>query len=71
MKTKIFTVVISSFIFLNCFAQNGKYGATPEDSVTCIENLSLYLNPYFNNEQYSEAVKYWSRDYEPGWEPKV
>eukprot|EP00746_Dinoflagellata_sp_MGD_P061843 gnl/MRDRNA2_/MRDRNA2_261013_c0_seq1.p1 gnl/MRDRNA2_/MRDRNA2_261013_c0~~gnl/MRDRNA2_/MRDRNA2_261013_c0_seq1.p1 ORF type:complete len:372 (+),score=13.38 gnl/MRDRNA2_/MRDRNA2_261013_c0_seq1:292-1407(+) len=59
MRTTILTSLLLFIFSLTVFAQNGKYGATPEDSVKCVENLSLYMNPYFKNGKYKEAVKYW------------
>ena len=56
---KIIATVVLMISTLNGFSQKGKYGATPEDSLTCIENLSVYLNPYFKSGDYKEAVKFW------------
>ncbi|MBL4652160.1 MAG: hypothetical protein JKY53_04740 [Flavobacteriales bacterium] len=56
---KIIATVVLMISTLGGFSQNGKYGATPEDSLTCIENLSVYLNPYFKSGDYKEAVKFW------------
>jgi tetratricopeptide (TPR) repeat protein len=36
----------------------GKYGATPTDSVTCVQNLSLYQE-FFNQKSYSDAYSPW------------
>jgi len=40
------------------FAQNGKYGATPEDSVSCVENLSLYIE-FYKQKNYQDALAGW------------
>jgi len=42
----------------NCFAQKGKYGATLEDSVQCVQNLSLYIE-FFKQKNYQDAVAPW------------
>jgi tetratricopeptide (TPR) repeat protein len=42
----------------NLAAQNGKYGATPEDSVSCVQNLSLYQE-FFNQKNYADALGPW------------
>ena len=61
MKKTIKTIAIAVLMIstLSAFSQKGKYGVTPEDSVSCIENLSVYMNPYFSGGDYKEAVKYW------------
>lgn len=38
--------------------QGGKYGATPEDSVKCVQNLSVYKD-FVKEKKYKEAVGYW------------
>lgn len=57
MKLLSLTAVFIMMTFLAI--GQGKYGATPEDSNLCVQNLSVYKNPYFKNKQYKEAVKYW------------
>ena len=42
----------------NCFAQKGKYGTTPEDSVQCVQNLSLYIE-FFKQKNYQDAIAPW------------
>ena len=56
MKKQLFTLV---FILLGVttFAQS-KYGATPEDSVTCVENLSLY-GEFYKQKNYKDARGPW------------
>ncbi len=56
---KVFATVVLIVCSVSGFSQKGKYGETAEDSVKCIENLSVYVNPYFNGGDYKEAVKYW------------
>lgn len=65
MKTgtmKLATAMIIGFFIFNTpvFAQNGKYGATPEDSVECVKNLSLYRE-YYKQKNYKEAIPGWRR----------
>ncbi|MEK7990028.1 MAG: tetratricopeptide repeat protein [Thiotrichaceae bacterium] len=56
MKKQLFTF---AFILLGIasFAQS-KYGATPEDSVTCVENLSLY-GEFYKQKNYKDARGPW------------
>lgn len=56
---KTLTTLVLIISALSAFSQKGKYGVTPEDSISCIENLSVYVNPYFSGGDYKEAVKYW------------
>lgn len=42
----------------NCFAQKGKYGATLEDSIQCVQNLSLYIE-FFKQKNYQDAIAPW------------
>lgn len=42
----------------NLFAQDGKYGDTEEDSVRCIENLSVYKD-FLREKKYGQALNYW------------
>jgi len=56
---KTIAIVVLMISALSAFSQKGKYGVTPKDSVSCIENLSVYMNPYFSGGDYKEAVKYW------------
>ncbi len=39
-------------------AKAQKFGATPEDSLECIKNLSLYQD-YYKQKQFDESLKYW------------
>lgn len=39
--------------------QDEKYGADEATRQKCIENLSVYKNPYYENGQYAEALKFW------------
>ena len=51
-------ITINSIVF----GQNGKYGATDEDSVTCIENLSVYKD-FLRDGQFAKAKSYWGKAY--------
>ena len=42
----------------NCFAQKGRFGATPEDSIQCVQNLSLYIE-FFKQKNYNDAIVPW------------
>ncbi len=53
MKKIALGIILSAFISLS-FAQ-GKYG---EDSVKCVQNLSLYRD-YYKQKVYDDAYKYW------------
>lgn len=39
-----------------------KFGATPEDSLNCIKNLSLYQD-YYRQKQFDDALTYWRAVY--------
>lgn len=54
----IITVVMLALIPQTSMAQ-GKYGATPDDSVKCVENLSVYKD-FLREKNYKKAKKYWS-----------
>ena len=43
MKKQLFTIAL---VFLAMASFGQKYGATPEDSLTCLENSSLYKEVY-------------------------
>lgn len=61
---KKFSTILVSFVLalLACatqsYAQAGKFGATPEDSVQCIQYLSFYRD-YYKNGNYREALPSW------------
>lgn len=40
--------------------QGSKYGVTPDDSVACVMNYSLY-SEYFQQKEYNDAVKGWRK----------
>lgn len=42
------------------FAQAQKYGATPEDSVSCLQNLSVYQE-FFKQKNYEHAYDAWKK----------
>ena len=59
MKTKVFvTILVLSFMSSFAFAQQGRYGATPEDSINCVRNLSLYSD-YVKQKNYESAHRFW------------
>jgi len=58
MKTKvILTILALSFLSSFAFAQ-GRYGASSEDSINCVRNLSLY-NDYVKQKNYESAHRFW------------
>lgn len=64
MKNKHLTITIILILNIltvsaDLFAQKGKYGATNEDSVKCVENLSVYKD-FLREKSYARAMKYWS-----------
>ena len=64
-------VAFTAALAINASAQ-GKYGATPEDSVTCVQSLSLYQE-FFNQKSYGDAYAPWSKalDICPGSSKKM
>lgn len=65
MKAKILSVVAGLFIAGAAFlpqqaSGQGKYGATPEDSVQCVTNLSLYIE-YVKQKAYADALPGWRK----------
>lgn len=66
MRTKVLTVLLGVFIFGTSITNaqdpsvkdEPKYGATPEDSLKCIENLSVY-GEYYKQKLYKEAYIPW------------
>lgn len=57
MKVKVLGLVAMILISATSFAQS-KYGATAEDSVSCVMNYSLY-SEYMKQKEYNDAVKGW------------
>ncbi|MDD2538327.1 MAG: hypothetical protein WC377_03645 [Bacteroidales bacterium] len=53
----LITLVMSAFITQG-YAQSGKFGATPEDSVECVRYLSFYKD-YYKNGNIREALPSW------------
>ena len=51
MKKQLFTVAL---VILSMVSFGQKYGATPEDSLTCIENTSLYKE-FYKQKNYKDA----------------
>lgn len=57
MKKYLFTLLALSFSLSTLFAQ--KYGETPEDSVKCVQSLSLYRE-FYKQKSYEDAYKHWN-----------
>lgn len=55
----IFFFTLYSFTSVS-LAQKGKYGASAEDSVKCVENLSVYKD-FLRENNFSKANTYWSK----------
>jgi tetratricopeptide (TPR) repeat protein len=56
---KMKNVILLSFFTLSLFsAKSQQWGATPEDSLNCLKNLSLYQE-YYKNKSYDDALKFW------------
>jgi tetratricopeptide (TPR) repeat protein len=55
-KIGIFSIIVL-LASTTSFAQGGKYG---EDSVKCVQNLSLYRD-YYKQKVYADAYKYWKK----------
>ncbi len=61
MKDMRFSVIGMCLMVLasGAFAQ-GKYGASPEDSLTCVQNLSVY-SEYYKQKAYDNAIPAWKK----------
>ncbi len=57
-KIGFFLFILSMLISKPDFAQ--KYGATPEDSLECVKNISLYRE-FYNQKNYKDAYKPWTK----------
>lgn len=55
---KIFVVALALVCATSVHAQ--KYGATPEDSVSCLQNLSVYQE-FFKQKNYADAYGAWKK----------
>ena len=55
MKKQLFTLAL---IFISVVSFGQKYGATPEDSVICVENTSLYVE-FYKQKNYVDARGPW------------
>lgn len=53
-------LMLAMAAFAGSFAFAQKYGDTPEDSLACLQNLSLYQD-FFNRQDYTEAYNYWKK----------
>jgi tetratricopeptide (TPR) repeat protein len=51
-------ILISILSFTTTIAAAQKWGSTPEDSLNCLKNLSLYQE-YYKNKSYDDALKFW------------
>ncbi|MDA9938400.1 hypothetical protein N9D34_02150 [Salibacteraceae bacterium] len=52
-------LILAMTILISASALNAqKFGASPEDSLECIKNMSLYQD-YYRQKQYDESLKYW------------
>jgi len=60
MKKIIVAIVAFLLVGASAFAQGGKYGATPEDSLECITNLSLYIE-FYKQKNYKDAMNGWRK----------
>ncbi|MGK0286167.1 MAG: tetratricopeptide (TPR) repeat protein, partial [Salibacteraceae bacterium] len=57
MKNQLFTIAL---VFLAMASFGQKYGATPEDSLTCLENSSLYKE-FYKQKNYIDARGPWMK----------
>ncbi|MGB0806204.1 MAG: hypothetical protein ACPGRC_05895 [Salibacteraceae bacterium] len=55
MKKQLFTIAL---VFLAMASFGQKYGATPEDSISCLENTSLYKE-FYKQKNYTDARGPW------------
>jgi len=55
----IFVMIAVALMAGSSFAQKkGKYGDTEEDSIKCVENLSLYIE-FYKQKNYKDAIVGW------------
>ncbi len=57
-RTRVILTLLICLLYGTSYAQNGKYGATPEDSILCIQNLSLYIE-FYKQKNYADAMMGW------------
>lgn len=57
MKKQLFTIAL---VFLSMASFGQKYGATPEDSISCLENSSLYKE-FYKQKNYKDARGPWNK----------
>lgn len=68
MKTPLHRLISSLFITAlvatsaNAQTRVSKFGATPEDSIACVKNQSLYVQ-HFNQKNFDLAVEYWRQNF--------
>ncbi|UTW63743.1 hypothetical protein KFE98_06260 [bacterium SCSIO 12741] len=60
MKRKLLITAVLALFVIGAKAQ--KYGATPEDSLECIKNISLYQD-YYKQKAYDDALVFWRNIY--------
>ena len=62
MNKQIYTLGVLAALALagGAHAQGGKYGTTPEDSVTCVQSLSLYQEFFNQGKNYADAYGPWT-----------
>ena len=58
MRRLLMTLLTVGFLSQASFAQIRTYTANAEDSMMCVQNLSLYIE-YFKQENYNDAVMGW------------
>ena len=58
MKTIKLFILIAIFFSSFSLVKSQKYGATKEDSLKCIQNLSLY-SEFYKQKNYKDAANPW------------
>ena len=53
----LFSLIMLAFV-TQSYAQTGRFGATPEDSVECVRYLNFYKE-YYKNGNIREALPSW------------
>jgi len=62
-RRNIITFIAVTIISLSSFAQKGKYGTTPEDSLTCVRALSVYVD-FMKQKDYKGAYTHWVKAFD-------
>ena len=60
MKFKIVTIAFVLISTASFSQKKYNWGETPEDSVCCAENYSLY-SEYYKQKNYDDAIKFWRK----------